>query len=120
MPKKDEHIDWAKHDRDFWTSIDLDNSPYTDWAATGMFYESLHWVEAFLATKGYHSGDHRNGERAMLSLYPSDLAAITADFNDLKKDSETARYDCYKHTAEEARQLIPLIDNIKNHISQLI
>ena len=52
MPQKDEHVDWAIHDRNFWASIDLDSSPYLDWAPTGMFYESLNWVEAFLATKG--------------------------------------------------------------------
>lgn len=120
MPKKDEHVNWAIHDRDFWTSIDLDNNPYTDWAVTGMFYEAVHWVEAFLATKPYHSGDHKKRERAMLSLYPSDLAAITADFKDLKKDSETARYECYRHTAKEARQLIPLVDRIRDHISRLL
>ena len=120
MPKKDEHIDWAKHDRNFWTSIDLDNTPFTDWAVTGMFYESLHWVEAFLDTKGYHSGRHSERDRNML-LYAPDLAAITADFRDLKKDSEAGRYDCpNKHTAEKARQFIPLVDHIKDHISQLL
>ncbi|GAI56160.1 unnamed protein product, partial [marine sediment metagenome] len=40
MPKKEEHISWASHDRNFWTSLDLDSSPFTDWAVTGMFYES--------------------------------------------------------------------------------
>lgn len=112
MPKKDEHIDWAIHDRDFWTSIDLDNSPYIDWALTGMFYESLHWVEAFLASKNCHSGKH--SERSQ-NMRP-ELKLMQTDYDTLKQDSETARYDCYKHTAEEARQLIPLVD----HISQLI
>ncbi len=119
MPKKDEHIDWANHDRNFWTSIDLDNTPFTDWAVTGMFYESLHWVEAFLYTKRCRSGDHKQRNQNML-LYASDLGAIQADYNKLKQDSETGRYDCYKHTAAEARQLIPLVDNIKGHICQLL
>jgi len=120
MPQKNEHVNWATHDRDFWTSIDLDNSPYTDWALTGMFYESLHWVEAFLATKRHHCGDHKAMRWAMLKLYPSDLRAIYDDYDTLKQDSEKGRYDCYKHTAEEARQHIPLVDNIRNHISQLL
>ena len=120
MPKKEEHIDWAKHDRNFWTSIDLDNTPFTDWAVTGMFYESLHWVEAFLDTKGYHSGKHPERLRNML-LYDSDLGTIQADYNDLKQDSETCRYQCSDiHTAEEARQFIPLVDHIKDHISRLL
>ena len=119
MPKTDEHISWAKHDRNFWTSIDLDNTPFTDWAVTGMFYESLHWVEAFLDTKGHHSVKHRYRNRNMLR-YASDLGAIQADYGKLKQDSETARYECHKHTANDIRQLIPLIDNIKDHISQLL
>ena len=120
MPQKDEHVNWAIHDREFWTNIDLDNSPYTDWALTGMFYESLHWVEAFLATKGHHGGDHKARRWFMLSLYRSDLRAIYVDYDKLKQDSERGRYECYKHTAEEARQLIPLVDNIKSHISHLL
>ena len=120
MPSKDEHLNWDIRDRDFWTSIDLDTSPYTDWAPTGMFYEALHWVEAFLATKGYHCGDHKQRKWAMRRIYRSDLVTIEADYSNLKKISEKARYDCHKYTATEIRQLTPLVDNIKNHISQLL
>jgi len=120
MPNKDEHVDWATHDRNFWTSIDLDNSSFTDWAVTGMFYESVHWIEAFLGTKGYHSGKHYDRLQNMVR-YPSDLGTIQAEFNKLKQDSEDCRYKCSRiHTATEARQFIPLVDKIKNHISQLI
>ena len=120
MPRKDEHIDWAGHDRNFWSSIDLDNTPFTDWAVTGMFYESLHWVEAFLDTKGYHSGGHPQREKNML-LFESELRAIHTDYGKLKQDSETCRYECSQiHTAQEVRQFIPLVDNIKSHISQLL
>jgi hypothetical protein len=120
MPEKDEHINWATHDRNFWTSIDLDNTPFTDWAVTGMFYESLHWVEAFLDTKGYHSGGHRDRLKNMV-LFTSDLATIQADYNKLKQDSETCRYQCRAiHTAVEARQFIPFVDHVKNHISQFL
>ncbi len=119
MPQKDEHVNWATHDRNFWTSINLDSSPFTDWAVTGMFYESLHWVEAFLDTKGLNSRDHRKRLQNMV-LYNSDLGAIQADYGKLKQDSETGRYECHSHTAEEARQLIPLVDHIKDHISRLL
>jgi len=120
MPKKEEHVNWAIHDRDFWTSIDLDNSPFTDWAPTGMFYEALHWVEAFLATKEHHYREHKQRKWAMRRLFPSDLGTIEVDYSKLKQVSETARYDCYKHTANEIRQLIPLADHIKDHLSQLL
>ena len=119
MPKKEDHLNCAEHNNSFWTSIELDSSHFIDWAITGMFYETVHWVEAFLAPKGYHSGKH--AERAKnMRFFKIDLKQIQNDYDKLKQDSETARYDCYKHTANEARQLIPLVDNIKNHISQLL
>jgi len=119
MPREGEHIAWATHDRDFWTSINLDNTPFADWALTGMFYESVHWVEAFLASKKHHSDTH--GQRASaMHLYSSELGAIQVDYEMLKQDSETARYKCYKHNGEEVRQLIPLVDNIKGYISRLL
>jgi len=120
MPNKDKHVNWAIHDRDFWTSIDLDNSPFIDWALTGMFYESLHWIEAFLATKGHHCDDHKQRKWTMMHLYPSELGTIQSDYGLLKQDSETARYKCYKHTTNGIRQLIPLADNIKSHVSRLL
>ncbi len=119
MSKKDEHINWATHNRSFWTSIDLNSSPFIDWALTGMFYESVHWVEALLASKSYHSGKHSERARNM-RFFKSDFKPIQTDYDILKQDSETARYECYKHTTQDARQLIPLVDNIKSHISKLL
>jgi len=119
MHKKEEHIDWARHDRDFWTSIDLDNTLFTDWVVTGMFYESVHWVEAFLATKSQHSKKHAE-RKANIVSHKSELRPIWNNFIKLETDSRNARYECYKHTAKEAQQLIPLVDNIKGHISQLL
>ena len=120
MPKKDEHIDWAKHDRDFWTSIDLDNTPFTDWAVTGMFYESVHWVEAFLATKNHHSSTHTERKTNIVS-YNSELRPIWGDYIQLQRDSRNARYRCYQHTADQVRRdLIPRIDRIKDYISALL
>ncbi len=119
MPTKDEHVNWATHDRYFWTSIDLDNTPLTDWAITGMFYESVHWVEAFFATKSHHSTAHDKRKTDMVS-YKSELRPIWNNYIKLETDSRNARYECHKYTAEQARQLIPLVDHIKDHISLLL
>ena len=120
MPQKNEHINWAKHDRDFWTSIDLDSTPVTVCAVTGMFYESVYWVEAFLATKSHHSTAHAERKTNIVS-YKSELRPIWKDYTQLERDSRNARYLCYQYTAEQVRRdLIPLADHIKNHISQLL
>jgi len=120
MPKKDEHINWATHDQNFWASIDLDNTPFTDWAVTGMFYESVHWVEAFLATKSRHSKAHAERKMNIVS-HKAELQPIWKDYIQLERDSRNARYLCYQYTAEQVRRdLIPRVDHIKDHISQLL
>lgn len=119
MPAKDEHIKWATHNRDFWTSIDLDNTPFIDWVVTGMFYESVHWVEAFLATKNHHSSKH--SERKANLASESELRPVWKDYTQLERDSRNARYLCYQYTAGQVRRdLIPRVEHIKNHISQLL
>ena len=119
MPQKDEHVNWARHNRSFWTSIDLDNAPFIDWAVIGIFYESVHWVEAFLATKNGHSSTHTKRKTSIVN-YESELQPIWGDYIQLERDSRNARYDCYKHTAKETRQLIPLVDHIRDHVSRLL
>ncbi len=120
MPTKDEHVNWALHDRDFWTSIDLDSTPFTDWAVIGIFYESAHWVEAFLATKPQHSSSHAE-RKTNITNYKSELQSIWSDYIQLERDGRNARYLCYQHTAEQVRRdLIPRVNHIKNHISLLL
>lgn len=118
MANKDEHVSWAKHNYSFWTSFDMNTSPFIDWVVTGIFYEALHWVEAFLATKGHHSDTHGNRAWAMHRHTP-ELGAIQTDYNTLKMDSENARYRCYKHTVEDVQKdIIPLLNSVRSHISR--
>ena len=120
MPQKDEHINWATHDRDFWTSINLDNTPFIDWAVVGIFYESVHWVEAFLATKHHHSSTHAD-RKTNIVRHELELRPIWEDYIQLERDSRNARYLCYQHTAAQVRQdLIPRVDHVKDHVSQLL
>ena len=120
MPQKDEHINWATHNRCFWTSIDLDNTPFIDWAVTGIFYESVHWVEALLATKNHHSSTHTERKTNIVS-YELELRPIWEDYIQLERDSRNARHLCYQHTTEQVRRdLIPRVDRIKGHISHLL
>lgn len=56
MPLRDDHLNQAQHNLEFTES--LDPTKYSDWIATGLFYTALHYVDAFLATKGHHPGKH--------------------------------------------------------------
>ena len=119
MPTKDEHVLQARHNRQFWFSHNLDTTPYRDWVVTGIFYEAVHWVEAFLAGKGTHPNTH--GQRnAEMSRY-SELDQILVDYDVLKADSENARYACYLHTAEDIRNdIVPMLTKIEAHVLPLL
>lgn len=119
MPAKDEHIKNAQHNRLFWKSHDLDSTPFHDWVVTGIFYEAVHWVEAYLATKGDHPTTH--GQRNSAISRHGELDSIVLDYDILKAESENARYACYKHTSDDIRNdLIPLVVNVEGYITTLL
>lgn len=116
MPTRAEHIAQADHDRDFWTSLPLDSTPFLDWVVTGIFYEGVHRVEAFLSTRGEHSESHSHRLLALLRNRV-EMGPIIDDIETLKQESENARYKCHKYTKTEiSNDLIPIADKIKNHV----
>lgn len=120
MTTKQQHVDQAAHNRAFWSGFDLDSTTFIDWVVTGIFYEGVHWVEAFLATVGEHPQDHRDRRLAM-QRHAGRLGATPQDLEVLKTESENARYRCYKHAPSNVRQdLVPLADNIRNKIQRVI
>ncbi len=120
MPNKDEHMGQSEHNRAFWESYDLNSTSYLDWVVAGIFYESVHWIEAYLDTKGEHSGGHPDRLRNM-KKYKSDIGTIRSDYEVLRIESENARYLCHKYNPTEiSKDLIPVLDNIKNTIEKVI
>lgn len=87
MPYRDKYANWSIYDRDFGTNMGLDTSHYTDSALTGMFYDALHRIAAFLATKGHHYREHKQRKWATRRLFPSDLGTIEVDCSKLKQES---------------------------------
>lgn len=88
MPLRDDHLNQAQHNLEF--SESLDPASYPDWLATGLFYTALHYIDAFLATKGYHPGKHdvRDGFVAKVQ----ELRPLHDHYRALKDSSRTARY----------------------------
>jgi hypothetical protein len=120
MPTKHEHTTQAKHNRAFWSSYNVRSTQFLDWVVTGIFYEGVHWVEAYLDINGEHSGDHKQ-RLINMRRYSSDMRAIIRDFDILKQESENARYSCYKFSPNDiSNDLVPIIDKIKNHIQNLL
>ena len=119
MPLKEKHLTQAHSDRRFWESHNLDTTPFRDWVVAAIFYEAVHWVEAYLATKGDHSNTH--GQRSHAMQRYGDLDAVLADYDVLKAESENARYNCYQHSADAIRNdMVPIISKIKTHVLTLL
>ena len=55
MPVTSEHMGQAEHNNRFWGSLDMQQTHFLDWVVVGMFYEAVHWIEAYLAIQEHHS-----------------------------------------------------------------
>jgi hypothetical protein len=87
VPTKEEHRAKAAHNEKFVASL---GDPFWDWAVTGTFYTAVHYVMAYLATKGVHPVLHqvRNSH-----IYRDPvLSQIYVDYRELQDNSEDARY----------------------------
>ena len=122
MPTRDDHIDQANRNRSFWGSLDIPAAQHLDWIVVGMFYEAVHWIEAYFALSGYHSKSHRQRE-SDISNFP-DLANdpdLVIDYGLLRSDSENARYWCYRPTASQiSSDLLPAIDRVSLRMRSLL
>ena len=116
MPAKDDHIGQAEHNRHFWNSLDFATSSYIDWAVVGMFYEAVHWIEAYLATIGLHSRSHmqRASKISTVEVLRND-PNLVSDYGLLRTESENARYWNYKHTPDQiSADLVPALTRLRN------
>lgn len=118
MPAKDIHVAQARHDRQFWTSHHIATTRFRDWVVTGIFYEAVHWVEAFLATKGDHPLNH--GERNLAIARYADLDPIAVDYDVLKVESENARYTAFSPSADDVQGDADLVEGIEAHVMPLL
>ena len=123
MPEKQKHIEQAEHNHSFWQSLDVTRTDYLDWIVIGMFYEAVHWVEAFLASTGHHSRNHHERETkiAKTPALTNAIPDLAADYGLLRTDSENARYWNYKHTASQiSSELVPVATRLRNTVRALL
>ena len=69
-------------------ALQADSNRHPDWIVITAFYQALHWVDAFLATKQRHPSDHR--ERNWEVRNNADLKIIKRNYNRLYKASRFA------------------------------
>lgn len=90
MPALKKHIQQAEKNEEFFSSFNLKNTRFLDWAITALFYSALHYVDAYLATKSQHPFNHR--DRGQWLTKEQNLKYIYYDYEELKNRSEDARY----------------------------
>ncbi len=115
MPTKAEHQRKAEHDERFVSSLDGATTPYLDWAITALFYSGLHYVEAYFATRGVHSADHRTRDSAVQR--DLNIKQLYNDYSELKNFSINARYYMVAFKPDDVRDLQGRLESIRRHIS---
>ncbi|MDE3088976.1 MAG: hypothetical protein KGJ80_06300 [Chloroflexota bacterium] len=119
MPSPEQHQRQAEHNRAFALSFDLASTVYRDSAVTAISYSALHLIEWFLTSHGHTSRRDHQARDSYLARF-AELRAIYADYNELRFQSEAARYECASFTAQTVRDdLLPRLSKIEAHIRSL-
>ncbi len=125
MPSIGQHQTQAKHNEDFFGSIDLVSSPFRDWAVTALFYGALHHINCLLHCLGYTDAQidtHRDTENC-LRRHPKlkKERNFRNNYRHLKDDSEDARYRCYRHSETQVRALANTqFADIRRFVKQIV
>ncbi len=115
MPTAKEHRAQAEHNEFFVATL---QNPFWDWAVTATFYAALHYVDAFLMTKGIDPEFHPDRNEYVRN--DPTLTKIRSNYRQLQNDSRSARYDVVPYSQEDVRLLQEELKAIKNLLSPLI
>ncbi len=107
-------------------SLDVDTTKFLDWAVTSwifyagtsLFYAGTHYIEAYFATRGVHSSDHRTRDSSVLR--DPDLRPLYRDFNELKNHSINARYYMVPFVPSDVQKLKECLASIKDRLTPLL
>ena len=97
-------------------ALEEDRNEHWDWLVITAFYQALHWVDAFLLTKGYRPVDHKTRGRYIGRI--KELEEIEEDYWKLSRASQTARYKkkTYKDDLDEFNEMLNISCSIINYI----
>lgn len=118
MPNKDEHIKKAQEDELFVDSLDFQKPGHLDWAITALFYAALHYIEAYFATRKFHSADHRTRDSSIQR--DVSIRHLYKDYNELKNFSINARYYMVRFNATDVATLKPRLETIRREIAPYV
>ena len=100
MPELQRHLPQAEKNERLANAMVSLSERYTEWEVTILFYSALHYVDAFLATRGLHPKDHRERQDLV-----ADLTDLARYYEILFKRSMNARYHLYEFTPQEVDRI---------------
>jgi len=115
LPNTADHRKKAEHNEFLISTLD---NPFWDWAIIVTFYAALHYVEAYLGTKGIHAPTHPVRDSHIQR--DSTLKTIYVDYRELENESRDARYDAIEFKQEDVRRLQRNLETIKKALVPLI
>lgn len=120
MPPATFHVNKAERNEQFYSSQNLVNSPFNEWAVVVLFYVAVHYVDAVLDRYlSCHPGNHqeRNIELAK-SFQISPIASMYLNLYDRSRD---ARYNIIKFPDDYLQKLQRVcFELIRKHLRKLL
>ena len=100
MPALQQHISQAIRNEEFADAISDLQTRFTQWEITALFYAVLHYMDAFLATRGHHPSNHRERRR-----FVADFTNLHREYENLYDLSMKARYATAEFTTQDVERL---------------
>jgi hypothetical protein len=113
MPGRDEHLRQAERFEAFLKQITP--LPHKEWIVIVSFHIALHYVDAFLATKGHAQIDGHSDRWTKIARYP-ETRAIEDDYRRLYKEAKEARYDGGEFTPKDLESVEKLYRNVRSFL----
>lgn len=102
MPLDEGLLERARHNERFLATLDLDTTPYLDWAVTIAFYAALRYMDAFFHPQEVNS----HSERLRLVRTNPRTRPIYDSYAELYRQSRDARYELTQFTPDQVRSLV--------------
>ena len=120
MPTRKDHIAKARHNEQFFSSFNIDTTPFLDWVVNGVFYSATHYLDSYFANRGEHPPTHKI-RNDLIWNEPELGRSFFHLYRPLKDDSEEGRYNMRIFTPDEIRwYIIPLLNKIKAHLKRYV
>jgi hypothetical protein len=115
VPSRNQHLQIAHENEQFFGGLDLSTGPARGWASTAAFYCAIHYLEAFFSTLARHSADHRTRDNNMVQH--TETMSVYDQFCELKNISTRARYyGRYPSSAEFSQQVLTALNAVRTEM----